>query len=83
MAQFFRAPESSLKRQVAVGRCTCTIFMADVIKADTSVMLLGTIKVECADVAVLNCSACLSPLERSINASRLPVAILICSSRRL
>lgn len=35
------------------ARCVCTIFMADEISADTSVMLLGTMRVVVASAATL------------------------------
>ena len=41
------------KKQIAysTGFCDCTIFMAEVISADTSVMLLGTMRVVVASDA--------------------------------
>ncbi len=49
----FGRPSGSKSAWATPYFCTCTIFIAEAISADTSVMLLGTIKVVVASAATL------------------------------
>ena len=72
-ARFLRAVKPALLQPVFAAFCVCIIFMAEAIRAETSVMLLGTISVvvgvgrdlavgvDRAFSATLSCTACSPP----------------------